>query len=201
MIIDKLVRVLPRNNCKRWSEILGYSVGYHDILDVPIELVPKNSNKEVDVICDECSSKFKRSLQLLNKTPIHLCYKCSKKDIGNKNSIIQGGVKRPWQMGDKHPRWTGRSKEFIVYSNRVHAITKSTKLKRVWSTWENADKIGMCGVEGAYQLDHKVSIKYGFYNNIPAEIIASLANLEIITWESNRNKSGNCTIDLWDLLS
>ncbi|QOQ37538.1 putative head morphogenesis protein [Escherichia phage vB_EcoM_WL-3] len=58
----------------------------------------------------------------------------------------------------------------------------------------------MCGVEGAYQLDHKVSIKYGFDNLIPPEIIASVKNLEIITWESNREKSKRNSVDLWDLL-
>jgi len=57
------------------------------------------------------------------------------------------------------------------------------------SILENFDKPrGLCGVDGAYQLDHIVSIKYGFDNNINPEIIGSIYNLRFVTWEVNRSK-------------
>lgn len=99
------------------------------------------------------------------------------------------------------PRWKGNRKEYDLYAQRVHALTRGKHLKNIWSTWKNADKIGKCGEEGAYQLDHKVSIAYGFYNHIPETVIASLNNLEIVTWESNRSKGKSNSIDLWDILS
>lgn len=201
MIISKFVTIYPRNNCKRWSQILGYHVNYSDVIEVPIHLVPKNSNKEVEAVCDDCGVPFKRSLQLLNKVDKHRCFECSRKQANKANSDTQAGKPRPWQIGEGHSRWKGNRKEFDVYAGRVHALTRSPKLKKIWMTWDNADKIGRCGVEGAYQLDHKVSIAYGFYNHIPAEIIGQLSNLEIITWESNRAKSKSSSIDLWDLLS
>ena len=44
------------------------------------------------------------------------------------------------------------------------------------------------GVNGAFQIDHIIDIKYGFNNNIPAEEIADLKNLQFIPWEENIKK-------------
>lgn len=63
----------------------------------------------------------------------------------------------------------------------------------------NFEKTGRAGIEGAYQLDHKVSIKYGFDNNIDPEIIGHIENLEMIPWELNRSKDINNSISLHDL--
>lgn len=201
VIISKTVEIKIRNRSKYWTEILGYEVGYHDVVNVPLSKMPSDNNKKVLCECDECKTQFERGLQLINKAESHLCYECARKDVGKKNVEIQSEKPRISQRGENHPRWKGNRKEFDVYAQRVHALTRSASLKKIWSTWENADKIGLCGVEGAYQLDHKVSIKYGFYNHIPAELIASINNLEIITWEDNRGKSGGNSLDLWNLLS
>ena len=53
---------------------------------------------------------------------------------------------------------------------------------------ENFDKRGKSGIDGAHQLDHIIPIKYGFENNIPAEEIAHISNLRMITWEENISK-------------
>ena len=166
MIITKEVEIKPRNHKNFWSEIL------------------------VLCSCDKCSQQFERNLKQVIDQDEHLCKKCSSKLVAKKNSIVQSGKERPWQLGEKHPRWKGNKDEYAIYSGKVHWLTK--KLKPIYSQWENFDKIGLCGVEGAYQLDHKLSIKYGFYNKIPPEIIASVAN---------RRKAGTNSIDLWDLLS
>ena len=47
----------------------------------------------------------------------------------------------------------------------------------------------------SYHLDHKISIKYGFANNIPAENIAHASNLEILPWKDNICKSDNIKVD------
>jgi hypothetical protein len=53
---------------------------------------------------------------------------------------------------------------------------------------ENFDKRGRCGVSGAYQLDHIISINFGWKNNIPAEQIGEMKNLKMIPWKENRKK-------------
>jgi hypothetical protein len=49
-------------------------------------------------------------------------------------------------------------------------------------------------------LDHKYSIFWGFYNDVPPEIIGSIHNLEYIPLSENCKKQTNCSIDLKTLL-
>lgn len=58
----------------------------------------------------------------------------------------------------------------------------------------NFQKRGLAGIEGAYHLDHKISIKYGFENNIPPYIVGSIHNLEMLPWKDNVYKSSKCSI-------
>jgi len=51
-----------------------------------------------------------------------------------------------------------------------------------------------------YHLDHKVSIAYGFENNIPAYIIAHHKNLEVIHHSLNESKHTNNSITIDELL-
>ena len=60
---------------------------------------------------------------------------------------------------------------------------------------EHFDERGLAGVTGAYHVDHKVSIKYGFINSIPPCIIGSIDNLEMLPWRDNVYKSDNCSIN------
>lgn len=47
-----------------------------------------------------------------------------------------------------------------------------------------------------YHLDHKFSIKQGFLNNIPIEIITHPCNLYMMWWEDNLKKQDNCDITI-----
>ena len=46
-----------------------------------------------------------------------------------------------------------------------------------------------------YHIDHKVSIKWGYYNNIPEEHIAHVDNLRMLWWKDNLNKNIICEVD------
>ena len=65
---------------------------------------------------------------------------------------------------------------------------------------ENYDKRGLAGVEGSYQLDHKISVKYGFDNNIPPHIIGNINNIEMVPWFDNLSKGPRCTLSIEELL-
>lgn len=51
-----------------------------------------------------------------------------------------------------------------------------------------------------FQLDHKYSMKMGFINNIPPEIIGSIVNLEILPARLNNSKKEKCSITKKQLL-
>jgi hypothetical protein len=44
------------------------------------------------------------------------------------------------------------------------------------------------GEDGAYTLDHIVSLKKGFKEGIPAEQIGHIENLQMLPWEENITK-------------
>ncbi|QLA10573.1 hypothetical protein TH2_005 [Shewanella phage Thanatos-2] len=205
MIISKTVEIkIVPNNFKYFTNLgyklppLGatkYGFVYYSI-HVKIRDLKPSSNVVVECKCGRCGEIYTQ--RLCRNTDI--CYLCRKKDalIGNNFGSANKGKKVPCMQGKNHPRWNPNKSEYKAYASNVRRITRLNK--PIYSKWENFEKIGLCGVEGAYQLDHKVSVRYGFYHMIPEEIIGGINNLEIITWEANRKKSNSNSIDLWDIL-
>jgi hypothetical protein len=74
--------------------------------------------------------------------------------------------------------------EWKKYRIDVWRITNQQPLHLL----ENYNKRGVNGQTGAYTLDHKISVKRGFIENIPAEIIGNIDNLEMLPWEENITK-------------
>lgn len=103
MIISKFVEVQIRNHAKWWSEYLGKPLTYHDVISVPVEQMPDNSNKKIECSCDECGVHFERGIQLLRRVDKHLCKTCARKDVGTKVSVKMAGVSRFDLRGENHP--------------------------------------------------------------------------------------------------
>lgn len=82
---------------------------------------------------------------------------------------------------DQLSEWQQYSKEVRNATERVYRAHKQeinpNDFKRAARTEPNA-----------YELDHIVSVYYGFRNNIPAELIASKENLQMLPWRENGAK-------------
>lgn len=190
MIIDQTVKVkIVASNFKYFSE-LGYDLkklerrgANPQILDVKIEHLKPGSNIRVTCKCDNCSIDFTKRIyqrtDFCNHCRTVLTGKGNKNGRGNKGSSI------PSMQGEKHPRWNPNKSEKRKYTNACNKVTAQFDL----SVLENSDKLrGLCGVDGAYQLDHIIPIQYGFENSIPPEIIGHIDNLQFIPWEENNAK-------------
>ena len=70
------------------------------------------------------------------------------------------------------------------YHRRVWNLTYKQPIELL----ENFDRRGKSGIDGAYQIDHIIPIKYGFENGVSAEEIAHINNLRMLTWEENISK-------------
>jgi len=81
------------------------------------------------------------------------------------------------------------------YKKIVNLITRQQPLNNL----SNYNKRGLCGVIGAYQLDHKYSISEGFKNNISPMIIGDIKNLEFIPWKENNTKRGKSSVNIEDI--
>ena len=184
MIPNQTVKVIISNQAKYFSSRGYNNLKQGDVLEIDWKMLPENSNKLVKAVCDNCGLSFERSIQLLNRQKVHNCYSCSRKHVGRLNEGNQWGFTSD-QVGEKHPRWNPNKNDFEKYKSEVARITRKQDLTLL----ENYDKPrGLCGVDGAYQLDHKISIKYGYENNMPPEEIGHISNLQFIPWKENRTK-------------
>ncbi|MFN5417943.1 MAG: hypothetical protein ACK5B9_12870 [Flavobacteriia bacterium] len=76
---------------------------------------------------------------------------------------------------------------FDIYKKEVWDVTNSQNL----SLLPDFDKRGF----KSYHLDHKVSIYYGFKNNILPETIGFIDNLRMIPYKENMIKGVKCVFD------
>ncbi|MBC8428264.1 MucR family transcriptional regulator [bacterium] len=81
-----------------------------------------------------------------------------------------------------------------LYTENVRKLTNDNYQKHFYDI-PNAKKRSR-----KWHLDHKVSINYGFKNDIPIEIIAHYKNLEVILHSLNESKSTKNSILFEDLL-
>lgn len=82
-----------------------------------------------------------------------------------------------------------------LYYRQVWKTTNAQPL----SSLPNIEHRGLAGIDGAYHVDHRISIHFGFVNTIPPYLIGSIHNLEMLPWRDNIYKSMNCSISLADL--
>ena len=103
---------------------------------------------------------------------------------GNKTKVDRGLILPP-----------ELKKEFYRYKNIVTYLTL-----RIKPSLTTGYVTGLCGKEGAYQLDHIYSIKEGFLNKISPLVIGHINNFRMIPWEENLRKHAKSDIDINILL-
>jgi hypothetical protein len=96
-----------------------------------------------------------------------------------------------WKYGASHHNYNPNKVKYKEYMSKVKSYERDCVLNLIDNY--NSELRGLCGVDGAYQLDHIVSIKYGFINNIDPYIIGHYCNLQFIPWQDNRSKSSSST--------
>lgn len=88
--------------------------------------------------------------------------------------------------------------EYELYRLNVWRITNKQDLESL----KDIDKRGRIDLNpDAYHIDHKFSIREGFEESIPPEIIGSLRNLEMIPGRKNCSKNSKCSITKEELLN
>lgn len=83
--------------------------------------------------------------------------------------------------------WDNLSK-YEQYRREVWSYTKLQNLE----VMDNFHKRGHQREKGTYAVDHKISIKYGFMNNIPTSIIGNIENLQMLEHSVNSSKCEKC---------
>lgn len=122
-----------------------------------------------NTICNSCSAKkFKKNTHFLSKEKIQK----------------MAATKAGYNSWEEYQSSIPAKKK---YAREVWRITRKQPINKL----RNYNKRGKCGIDGAYQLDHIISIHEGFTNNIPPKVIGNIKNLQIIPWEENLLKSNS----------
>jgi hypothetical protein len=78
--------------------------------------------------------------------------------------------------------------EYRKYSGKVRRLTEKNYVKYFMIINPNNYPRTLCGVCGGYQLDHILSVRFCYDNNISEEKCADVGNLQIVEWLQNLNK-------------
>jgi endogenous inhibitor of DNA gyrase (YacG/DUF329 family) len=154
----------------------------------------KNIDRPYTRKCPDCGKSIgyirKHKLQeaIKNNTVCNSCssYKYNKTWT---NVISDEHIKQMRATKAGFDSWEEYKKKYPkkqFYKREVWRYTYQNDLEKL-PNWE---KRGRCGVDGAYQLDHIMSINEGWEKKIPPEQIAKWENLRMIPWKQNRYKGG-----------
>lgn len=264
---ERVEQTITGNNMKHYLN-LGYQIKFGDIIQIPIEHLPKHSRCKIDAACDRCNKKLKMSYATYNKyhakQGFYSCIKCktektiktnkekynvehvSQLDI-NKLKLKQTNIERYgvssvlqhkpfldkmkktnlkkygfeytsqvdlFQEKIRNSLLGGKTKKnsesiedirasFKFYRTLVSRFTRKNK-KELFNTWDGLDFYDSEPIKDNFSLhytdrlyptiDHKISVFYGFHNNIPAKDIGDISNLCITKRGNNSKKNGRCDL-------
>jgi len=87
-----------------------------------------------------------------------------------------------------YEEYLSTKQSFHLYKRAVWHVTKQQDI----SILPNIEKRGRQDIDlNAYHLDHIISIKEGYKQNIPADQIGHISNLQMIPWLENIKKGTN----------
>lgn len=159
------------------------SFNEYDIITPP----PYNISKmNIDVYRHVCGHHLTVNINNLANR-LSICKKCSD---------IEKGIRlyNHNQQSEKIIRYKATLNEFQKYKCQVHTISRINNIK--YKDIINPDNlpIGKAG-SGLYQVDHILSIRYCFDNNISIEDCASIKNLRVIPASENISKGAKISLD------
>jgi hypothetical protein len=93
--------------------------------------------------------------------------------------------------GECHPNYNPNRSVFEKYRQQVSILTEKTYVQHKEEINPNNHPRTLCGVEGGFQLDHIISVKKGFNQNLSPKDISNKSNLQMLPWKINRDKSSN----------
>jgi len=151
---------------------------------IKLEILKENNNKKYGVDFYLQTDEFKNNRKKIIKD------KYGDENWNNKEKTRLTRIKNGTQIDDT------QILSFINYKKIV--VNRSSTIYR-----NNTDEINPLKLERGkktYHIDHKYSIKQGFLNNIPIEIISHPCNLFMIWCMDNLVKQDRCDISLNELL-
>lgn len=142
---------------------------------------PKPDNQK-QVACKTCGKEetvaLTRNYTYCSRACMHACDDYKAKLSNMDKSYMQTEAYKDTLRNPATP-------EFVRYRNEVHRKTaKVYAYNEQYINPENYPRT-LNGVDGGYQLDHIIPIKYGFDNGISPDALSIKENLRMLPWEEN----------------
>ena len=86
--------------------------------------------------------------------------------------------------------------EYRRYANKVHRLSDKVYNENIDTINPDRHPRTLSGVEGGWQLDHIIEVRFGFDNHIPYVVLCDISNLRMLPWKENlaRNKKDQTLI-------
>jgi hypothetical protein len=209
MILTKEVKIQITNRNRKYYENIGYIMSQY--IFVKISDLPISCHAKIEVMCELCGSKKVITYSKYWKNKNNNYYSCSNKCSISKNEktcIEKYG--KPHQNMNNHIRLkiidtkikkgiiSYNYNDYLSYRRVVDNYTNHNK-KELFDKWDGYDyydgefiknNFTLNSNDNSYpSIDHKVSVLYGFNNNLTATEISSINNLCITKRINNSHKS------------
>ena len=79
--------------------------------------------------------------------------------------------------------------DYRRYAQQVHSLSQKVYEKNIDIINPNRYTRTLCGVDGGFQLDHIIPIRYGFDNGIFIEEMCVAENLRMLPWKENLGRN------------
>ena len=138
-------------------------------------------------LCKECGGEFVT-------TPSRDASYCSKHCQFSNDEYrkkLSESTKESWEtpsearMDAIASRLKPETSEYTRYKNRVHRLSEKVYQDNIDVINPDRHPRTIAGVEGGYQLDHIIEVRFGFDNGIPPEVLSDVSNLRILPWKEN----------------
>lgn len=187
---EKIIIHISYRNVTHYLK-LGYNATINENLEIQTKDLPSSSHIRLDVICQRCGSitnlRFHKYISNKERGGIYTCRRCRTEKVESLATIFKS----------EELYEDISNKNYKLYKNEVRRLSKKS-VKTLYTNWNGYDfydneyikeYLNLSHVDNRYpSVDHKISIYYGFINNIPPKEIANISNLCITKRFINSSK-------------
>ena len=160
----------------RWRKQLGVSVAIGSKKGKPRPF----QNKQIQYQCIVCNICFEGIPSIKRKL-------CSRKCSNVFNKTIDKSYMQTEEY--KNTKRKSYTSEYLKYKREVHRLSQLTYKNNIDTINPGRLPRTIAGVSGGYQLDHIISVKEGFINNIPTDELSHVSNLRMLPWIENLKRN------------
>lgn len=145
--------------------------------------------------CPVCKKEIYYTKKEIEDKKIKCCSRKCLFEYDEYKKNLSKVLKKSWEKPSKgrkegiKKRTKENTPEYTRYKNKVHRLSEKVYSENKEIINPNNYKRTLAGIKDGWQLDHIISVRYGFDNNIPAEVLCEVENLRMLPWQKNLERN------------